>query len=204
MRYLYQLKDYLHLFAPYRKNIIIISIVMIITSVGSFINPWLTKQLIDFGIMGANYSKTVLYVGLMFLVFLVQQLVGLIQFHYYRDISVKIPYNLNHQACKHVLSVRIKYFKDRNFSEVMSELFQDIANISSLTDTQFLISFVSLFKIIAGIIVLFLINWKLALIMIATIPIKLLLSSILFKKQEATFKVITQLQSKFLHGLEME
>lgn len=185
------------LFSPYKKNIVIISIVMVITSSCSFVNPWLTKQLIDLGIMGDNFSKTVFYVVLLFLVFFAQQLFGVIQFYYYRDISIKIPYDLNNQACKHVLSVRIKYFKERNFSEVMSELFQDIANISSLTDTQFLTSFVTLFKIIAGIIALFLINWKLTFIMITTIPVKILISSILFNKQETIFKTIMNLQSKF-------
>lgn len=185
------------LFAPYRKNIIIISIIMIITSIGSFINPWLTKQLIDIGIMRGDFLQTSQYVGLIFLVFFAQQLMGLIQFHYYKNISVNIPYDLNNQACKHVLSVRIKYFKDRNFSVVMSELFQDIANISSLTNTQFLTAFVTLFKIIGGIAALFFISWKLTLILLATIPIKLLFSSILFKKQEAIFKIIMQVQSKF-------
>lgn len=185
------------LFAPYTKNIVIISLAMVITSIGSFINPWLTMQLIDLGIIGADFSKTILYVGLLFSIFLAQQLVGSIQYYYYQNISVRIPYDLNQQACKHVLSVRIKYFKDRNFSEVMSELFQDIANISSLTSTQFLTSFVTLAKIIAGIIALFLINWKLALIMIATIPAKALISNVLFKKQEAVFKTIMQVQSKF-------
>ncbi|WP_055108609.1 ABC transporter ATP-binding protein [Paenibacillus ihumii] len=185
------------LFAPYRKNIIIISVIMMITSTGSFLTPWLTKQLIDIGIMGANFSQTVLYVSLIFIIFLAQQLFGVIQFYYYRILSLKIPLDLNYRACKHVLLVRTKYFKDRNFSEVISELFQDIANISSLTDTQFLSSFVNLFKIIAGLVALFLINWKLTLFMLATIPIKILISSLLFKKQESIYKVIMKVQSKF-------
>ncbi|MCL2054236.1 MAG: ABC transporter ATP-binding protein/permease [Oscillospiraceae bacterium] len=185
------------LFSPYKINIAVISIAMIITSIGSFLSPWLTMQLIDIGIVGADFSKTLLYVGLIFFVFLIQQLVGFIQYQYYRDISVKIPNDLNRQACKHTLSIRVKYFKERNFSVVMSEIFQDIANISSLTGTQFLTSFVTLFKIIAGIIALILINWQLALIMISTIPSKLIISSILFKKQEAVYKIIMKVQSAF-------
>lgn len=187
----------LKLFLPYRKNIFVISIIMIITSAGSFINPWITMKLIDLGIMNGDFIKTVRYVSFIVCIFIIQQLIGLIQYKYYRDISVKIPYDLNNQACKHVLSIRIKYFKERNFTVVMSELFQDIANISSLTDTQFLTSFVSLFKIFAGLIALLLINWKLTLIMMTTIPVKLLLSNILFKKQEAVYKKIMQVQSKF-------
>lgn len=191
------IKNVKDLFAPYKKNIIIISIVMIITSAGSLLNPWLTKQLIDLGIMNSDLSKTASYVLLLFLVFAMQQLLGLIQYHYYKDLSVRIPYDLNYQACKHVLSVRIKYFRDRNFSEVMSELFQDIANISSLTDTHFLTSFVNLFKIIAGMTALFLIDWRLTLIMLATIPVKVLFSSVLFRKQESVYRIIMQIQSRF-------
>ncbi|OPA73272.1 hypothetical protein BVG16_29785 [Paenibacillus selenitireducens] len=185
------------LFHPYRKNIWIISIVMLITSGGSFLTPWLTKQLIDIGIIKMDFSLAMQYVGLIFLVFLIQQIFGVVQFHYYKEVSVRVPYDLNNRACKHVLSIRTKFFKDRNFSVVMSELFQDIANISSLTDTQFLTSFVNLFKIFAGMAALFYINWKLTLVMIATIPIKMLISSLLYKKQVEIYKIIMRLQSHF-------
>ncbi|OME70743.1 hypothetical protein BSK65_12600 [Paenibacillus odorifer] len=189
------------LFHPYRKNIWIISIVMLVTSIGSFLTPWFTKQLIDIGILGLDFYRVIQYVGLIFLIFLIQQLLGIFQFYYYKEISVRIPYDLNKKACKHVLSVRTKFFKDRNFSVVMSELFQDIANISSLTDTQFLTSFVNLFKVFAGLTALFYINWKLTLVMLATIPVKMLIGSFLYKKQVKVYEIIMHLQSNFSEWL---
>jgi len=185
------------IFLPYKKNIIIINIITIFASVGSFANPWLTMLLIDDGIMESNFVKTFLIIGAIFSVYIGQQFISMIQFHYYRDISVKVPYDLNLQASKHILSVRIKYFKERNFSSVMAEIFQDIANISSLTGTQFLTSFVTLVKILAGILALLLIRWQLALLMISIIPIKLIISSFMFKRQEKLYKVIMKVQSDF-------
>ena len=130
-------------------------------------------------------------------VYFLQQILGFIQFHFYRDLGTKIPNDLNERACEHILSVRVKYFKDRNFSEVMAEMFQDIANISTLTDVQFLTSFVSLFKIFAGVIALFFIDWTLTLIMLATIPIKIGVSIFLFKKQEEIYKHVMRFQTNF-------
>jgi len=101
------------------------------------------------------------------------------------------------QASKHILKIRSKYFKERNFSVVMTEIFQDIANISALTGVQFLTSFVTLFRIIAGIVALMFINWQLTLILISIIPIKMFISNILFKKQEAVYKIIMGIQSYF-------
>lgn len=185
------------LFSPYRKNIIIISIIMGITSLCGFVNPWVTKQLIDIGIMQSEFSETIRYVALLAIIFLVQQLFSLVQYYYFNDISVKIPYDLNNKACKHILLIKIKYFKEKNFSEVVTELFQDIANISSLANIQFLTSFVALFKLVAGIVALLFINWKLAIIIIIAIPVRALFSSILFMKQESIYKVIMKVQSKF-------
>lgn len=185
------------LFHPYRKNIWIISIIMLITSFGSFLTPWLTKQLIDVGILKLEFSKVIYYVGLIFGVFFIQQLFGLIQFHYYRDVSVRIPNDLNIKACNHILHIRTKLFKDKNFSVVMSEIFQDIAYISSLTDTQFLTSFVNLFKIFAGLAALFYINPKLTLVMLASIPIKVLISGFFYKKQMSIYQSLMNLQSFF-------
>lgn len=87
---------------------------------------------------------------------------------------------------------------------MMSELFQDIANISSLTDTQFLTSFVNLFKVFAGLTALFYINWKLTLVMLATIPVKMLISSFLYKKQVKVYEIIMHLQSNFSEWLGMQ
>lgn len=185
------------LFRPYYKNIAFISLITLLTSVGSFITPWVTKQLIDIGIMKSNFNIVLEFVAYLILIFIFQQALSVLQFYYYRDLSVRIPYDLNYKACDHTLKVRIKYFKERNFSEVMSELFQDIANISSLTDTQFLTSFVSLFKLVAGLIALFYISWELTIIMLATIPIKLLISTFFYKKQIRIYEKIMLLQSKF-------
>jgi len=185
------------LFSPYKAHIIVISVTMVLASVGSFANPWLTMQLIDVGILGADFRQTTIYVGAIFVIFIIQQLIGALQFYFYRDISIKIPYDLNLIVSKHILSMRVKYFKERNFSVVMAEIFQDISNISALTGTQFLTSFVTLFRIIAGVVALMIINWQLTLVMVSVIPIKLLISHILFKKQEAVYKAIMKFQTDF-------
>ena len=191
------IKSIKHLLYPYRINILIICIAMLFASLGSFLNPWLTMRLIDFGILDTDITLTIRYLIAMLGVFIFQQIINLIQFKFYREISIKIPYDLNHIAGKHILSAKVKYYNERNVSAVITEIFQDIANISSLAGTQFLTSFIMLIKIIAGISALIIINWQLALIMLAVIPIKLTISTVMFKKQEKVHKMNMKLQSMF-------
>ena len=185
------------LFKPYKKNIVVVSLMMVLISTASFFQPWLSKMLIDEGILKNDIKNTLYYVSLMLLIFIIQQLVGWVQFIFYKEISIKIPYDLNRRASQHILAIRVKYFKERNFTAVIGELYQDIANISSLTNTEFLTSFISLFKILAGIIALFIINWQLTLVMLITVPIKILVSSYFFKKQERIHRILMEVQSKF-------
>lgn len=193
----YNIYNILNILRPYKRNIVWISLLMLITAIGSFLTPWLTKSLIDEGIINNEYRKVIFYVGVIIAVFFIQQIFEILQFHFYSKICIRIPYDLNLKACKQVLTVKIKYFKERNFSEVLSEIFQDIATISSIADSQFLASVVNLIKILAGIIALFLISWKLTILLLLVIPIRVLISRFMYISQRNKFKELMDNQSKF-------
>lgn len=181
----------------YKKNILVISVSMLAITIGSIISPLITKKMIDSGLSNGDLENTVKYVGYLFCIFLIQQLIVGIQFWDYAKVSIGLPFRLNMDASLHILKIRIKYFKEKNFSTVISELFQDIANISSLADSNLLSSFVKLFEIIAGIVALCLISWKLTLIIIAIIPIRVICSRFFFGKEQEVFIDIMRNQSSF-------
>lgn len=185
------------LLREYRKNIIVISISMLLISIGSIISPLVTQRMIDLGLLEGNLLLTIKYVGYLLAIFALQQCIVGIQFLDYAKISIGLPFQLNLDASLHILKIRIKYFKEKNFSTVISELFQDISNISSLADSNLLSSFVKLFEIVAGVIALCLISWKLTLVILAVIPIRLLCSKFLFHKEQAIFYDIMSNQSQF-------
>lgn len=83
-----------------------------------------------------------------------------------------------------LLHLKKSYFEDKNSAEILSFLQMDVSQISSITDRYTVLSVSYVFRIVSGLIGLFLISWKLALIVLCMVPVKFLLVRGLSKRQE--------------------
>ena len=185
------------LFKPFVKNILIIVLCTIIIIICGFISPFITKNIVDKGILLKDVNSILYYLICSLLAYVIQYFAELLQFVFYKPICVEIPNKLNEMAWTHVLKIRIKYFKERNFSEILAENMQDIGNISSLIDLNFLTSIVYLVKIIAGFAALIYISPYLAIILVFVSPIKLVLNKKFYIKKVEINKDLLYKQTKF-------
>ena len=71
--------------------------------------------------------------------------------------------------------MKIQYFAERGSAEIINTIGMDIDNVSSVVDqiTQFSIS--SILQIIGGVVGLSLLDWKLAILIEAIIPLKFII-----------------------------
>ena len=83
-----------------------------------------------------------------------------------------------------MLHLKKSYFQDKNSTEILSFLQMDVSQVSSVTDRYTVLSVSYVFRIVSGLIGLFLISWKLALIVLCMVPVKFLLVRGLSKRQE--------------------
>ena len=83
-----------------------------------------------------------------------------------------------------LLHLKKSYFQDKNSTEILSFLQMDVSQVSSVTDRYTVLSVSYVFRIVSGLIGLFLISWKLALIVLCMVPVKFLLVRGLSKRQE--------------------
>ena len=185
------------LFKPFVKNILIMVLCTIIIIICGFVSPFITKNIVDKGILLKDVNSILYYLICSLLVYVIQYFAELLQFVFYKPICVEIPNKLNEMAWTHVLKIRIKYFKERNFSEILAENMQDIGNISSLIDSNFLTSIVYLVKIIAGFAALTYITPYLAIILVFVSPIKLVLNKKFYIKKVEINKDLLYKQTKF-------
>lgn len=185
------------LFKPFVKNILIMVLCTIIIIICGFVSPFITKNIVDKGILLKDVNSILYYLICSLLVYVIQYFAELLQFVFYKPICVEIPNKLNEMAWTHVLKIRIKYFKERNFSEILAENMQDIGNISSLIDSNFLTSIVYLVKIIAGFAALTYISPYLAIILVFVSPIKLVLNKKFYIKKVEINKDLLYKQTKF-------
>ncbi|CAM5510340.1 Multidrug ABC transporter permease OS=Lysinibacillus sphaericus OX=1421 GN=LS41612_00535 PE=4 SV=1 [Lysinibacillus sphaericus] len=135
--------------------------------------PLFTMRMInDFSTIGFLW-QSILLVGV-FLIF--QAVLSGVTFYMMRKLGERIVANLRMKVWAHVLRLRIPYFDAHESGETMSRITQDTNVIKELI-TDHLISFISgLFAIVGAVIILIIIDWKMTLLMLISVPVAILLT----------------------------
>ncbi len=182
------LKRVLLLIKPYKKKIIAIFLCIIISSGINILVPFISKEIIDKGLVSQDFRVIIKFSLGVFLLVIVDQGIGLFQTKYYAYLNSMFRYTLSKNAFKHVLKLKMQYFNNVNFAEIMNNLNIDIANIASILDRGTFLIINQVFKFIGGLIGLMIISWKLTVIVICMVPIRYFLVKYLAQKRMSLFQ----------------
>lgn len=191
------LKRIVHLYKPYIKNIVAIILCMVVSAAISTILPLLSKDIVDKGLIENNFSLLIKLVLTSFFLVLADQGIGFLEIRYRLYISLMIPYELSKKAFKHTMKLDMKYFNSTNYGEIMNNLDMDVGNISKIADNSLFFIVTQVFKIIGGVIGLFLIDWKLTLVVLLIIPAKYKVVKILAKKRQEHFEKYMEVRQEY-------
>ena len=163
-------------FRPYRLQVGVVLVAILITSFLGLINPLLLGVLIDQVIVGKDYTNLNLYVGLMIVIPIVSGLIGVGQSYLNNVVGQNVMLDLRAALYGHLQRMPLRFFTETRTGEIQSRLANDVGGIQAVvTDTAS--SITSNFAIaISTVIAMFLLNWELALLSLAMLPFFLLLT----------------------------
>ncbi|MBU7594717.1 ABC transporter ATP-binding protein [Metabacillus halosaccharovorans] len=145
--------------------------------------PLFTKSLVD------QLSQSTLELSVIFLLlfaFILQTVSSGLSYYFMTYLGESIVASIRKRLWKHVLHSPIPYFDQHESGDTMSRITQDTNTIKTLI-TQHLIMFISgLITIIGSIIILFIIDWKMTLIMLIAVPLSI---AIIMPLGQKMFKV---------------
>lgn len=191
------LKKLLGLFKPYIKNIIIITVCMLLSAGVNTLVPLISKSIVDNGLIKNDFNLLIKLVAASFLLLCVDQGIGFIETRYRILVSSTIPYELSKRVFKKIMKLNIRYFNNTNYAEIMNNTNMDIRNISRIADRNLFFIAAQIFKMIGGVVGLFLIDWKLTLIVLAVIPVKYKLVKLLARKRREIFVGYMEANSEY-------
>src|SRR3954449_10418272 len=157
-------------FGPYRLQVGVVLVAILVTSFLGIINPYLLKVLIDDVIVGGQYDKLNLYVGLMILVPIVSGLIGVGQSYLNNIIGQRVMQDLRNALYAHLQRLPLRFFTDTRTGEIQSRLSNDVGGIQAVvTDTASSV-FSNLMVVISTVIFMFLLDWRLTLLSLGILP----------------------------------
>ncbi|MCX7745307.1 MAG: ABC transporter ATP-binding protein/permease [Clostridia bacterium] len=191
------LKRLLRLLHPYRKSIIIVLFCVLASAGIEMIMPLIAKELMDKGLLAKNIGMVVRFVLITLSLLFVEQAIGFLETKYYAYINTNMPYNLTKTTLKQLFKLKIQYFKESNLAEIMNNTSMDVANISSIVDRNMFFLITSVFRIIGGLVGLILIDWKLTLLVILIMPVRILVVKYLASKRKKLFEDLMQYSMEY-------
>lgn len=160
---------FLFLLKPYWKNIQVFVLSNMIGIVLTLPLPWFSKLLIDDVMLKQNSSLLIVVVSSVFIITSANTVLGFLKNYYTSFVQHKMFFEIQLQFYKHLQRLTFSFYDSKEVAEVLSR-FRDAAE-SRETIIDIINSFITnlLYLLIVPFIV-FLMNWKLALIAGFTLP----------------------------------
>lgn len=169
---------------PYKRELVVVGLILLVSTAVGFLQPLIIRTITDDGMVQQDMGVIGRSAALLAVLVLINQGVELLQTRIFADIHNASYFSLFHQTFQKLLHLKKSYFEDKNNAEILSFLQMDVSQVSSVTDRYIVLSVSYVFRIASGLIGLFVISWRLALVVLAMVPIKFLMVRALSKRQE--------------------
>lgn len=162
----------LALLKDYTKIISIIFGCLLISTVLNLCVPLLSRRIMDDGFIGGNKELLIKLVLCSLMVYLVISVIDIIKEKNRINISAKIQYSLSEQAFSHLMKMKASYFNNKNYAEILNNINVDIGNMTSIADEGVFFVVTQAFSMTGGVIGLFILNWRMTILVLLFILIK--------------------------------
>ena len=158
-------------FEPYRTEVGIVFVAILVTSFLGVINPILLKLLIDVALKRLDFGLLNLFVLLMILIPIISSLIGVGQTYVNNRVGQHVMRDLRRALYAHLQSMPLRFFTETRTGEIQSRLSNDVGGIQSVvTDTAASITS-NIAVVLSTIIAMLFVDWRLTALSLVMLPI---------------------------------
>lgn len=168
----------------YKKYIFQICICLATASILNFFQPLIIREITDKGMLEKNMKEIIVFSILLLLTYTVTQGVGLIQTSLFVRVRNKLWGKLYDKVYQKLSRLPLTYYSEKESAEIIGTIESDITSVSSVADEMTAFSVAAILQIVGGMAGLFMLNWKLAFLVVFLIPVKCVIVNILSKQKE--------------------
>ena len=172
------------LFGKYKKTIVVIVGCLLVSTGLNLCVPLISRRIMDDGFIGGNKKLLIELVLVSMVIYTINSLIDLIKEKKRVDISAKIQYFLSEQSFSHLMKLRVNYFNNTNYAETLNNINMDINQMTSVADSSVFFVITQAFSMTGGIIGLFIIDFRMTILVLLFIPIKCVVMKYFAKKQK--------------------
>jgi len=154
--------------APYRLNLLFAAILLVISTALGLVWPQVVQRVLDTGLRDPGFLD-ILVVGLV-VVLLVRALVDGLRQYVMSYTGERVIFDLRMAIVRHMQSLSLSFFNVRKTGDLMSHVTSDATVVHGVITQTILQVLGQVLTLVGGVTVIFLMNWKLALLTLVVAP----------------------------------
>jgi ATP-binding cassette subfamily B protein/subfamily B ATP-binding cassette protein MsbA len=162
---------------PYSKQLTAAIILMIITSLLSVSAPWIIGKAIDDGIRDGNLQQLRVWAFLFLAVAVGEWLANRNRISIMAFVGTKVVANIRSEIFRHLHRLTLSFYNRYSVGRLMSRLISDVGVLQDFVTWSITGLFRSGFILVGIIIAMIALNWRLAIITFAVLPLMVLLTN---------------------------
>lgn len=156
---------------PYWKQMMIVLIAIIISSIFSIYPSILTGKIIDEGLIGRDMNKLIFYIVLSLAVTLGSNLIGVLESYLNTWIAQHITFDMRNQMYKHLQNMSHRFFTSNNQGDIITRMTSDIDGVRMIVTNTFTSILSNVITLVIALIAMFQKSWILAIVGIVIVPL---------------------------------
>lgn len=159
---------------PHRRAILLLLGLSLCASTLVLAQPWLTKTLIDDGLLAKDFGRLVQVAVAMILVGILGTVLGGLNRYLHTRLSGRILFALRDTLYRHLQGLSPAFFGRRRIGDLLSRLDGDVAEIQRFAVDALFSAVSSLIGLLGAIVLMLALSWQLSLLVAVLIPIEVL------------------------------
>src|SRR5438105_337618 len=119
-------------FSPYKFQIVLVLIAIILTTVLGLVNPFLIQYIFDDAIGKRNLNLLFIYVSIMFVMPIITGIIGVGQTYLNNLIGQRVMRDFRNKLYDHLQSLSLRFFTSTRTGEIQSRLSNDVGGVEGV------------------------------------------------------------------------
>lgn len=172
---------------PYRSIFWVVALVAILSAAFAILTPILVKYIIDEPLTNRD-SEQLLLVVLIMLGVLVAQVVSQLLFNYYANLlGESVIKDIRVQLFKRIMGFKMTYFDNSSIGVLVTRAVADMQRIGEIFSQGFFVIVADVLKMLCAAGVMLYMNWRMALIVFAILPVILVATRLFQQAMKVAF-----------------
>ena len=156
--------------SPYWKQLVLVLICIILSSLFILLPSILTGKIIDEGLIGRNLQALIFYLALSFAVTLGANLIQVAESYINTWIAQHITFDMRNTMFAHLQKMSQRFFTSNNQGDIITRMTGDISGVEQVVTNTFSSILSNAITLVVALVAMFQKNWILALLGIIIVP----------------------------------